>query len=510
MQLNKIVTISQLIDQVIPDCVKDGDSIVLCHGHYNIIHPGHLRFINHAKSLGKKLIVAVYGDQYFSSFELKKMYPQFLRAEGLSALELVDYVLILESLSLSKALEAIKPEVFVMGKDYELVKSGEEAEATKFAKSTGIKVVFHSGDIHYASSESLHSSQHDLEQVRLKQFVNSCERQQVNITNLPQYLEQFEKCRLLVFGDTIVDQYVACEPLGMSAEAPVVVVRELDTKEYVGGAGIVALHIRALGAKCSYLSIVGNDQPAEIVRNAMKEQNIDAHLIKDPTRPTTFKIRYMVENQKLFRVSRLQDRSPAQELESQMIARLEELVPQVDGVVVSDFVYGTVTKTLLKRLLELSKKHKVKLFGDLQCSSQVGSILQLKGFNLICPTEREARIALGDNESGLEWLAQTLRKKTNTKELLIKMGNEGLIAYAKKNGKDMSRKQHFPALAVNPVDVTGAGDSLLAAMSVSTCAGANLMEASAIGTCMAFIAVQNVGNSPIDKKLLHTLLKSIA
>jgi len=510
MQSKKIVTISQLIDQVIPDCVKDGDSIVLCHGHYNIIHPGHLRFIHHAKSLGNKLIVAVYGDQHFSSFELKKMYPQLVRAQGLSALELVDYVLILESITLLKALKAIKPAIFVMGKDYEFEETEEVAEVSKFAKSAGIKVVFHSGDIHYASSQLLHSSQQELEQVRLKQFVHSCERQQVDIANLPQYLEQFKKCRLLVLGDTIVDQYTACEPLGMSAEAPVVVVRELETKEYVGGAGIVALHVSALGAKCSYLSIVGNDQPAELVRNVMKEKNIDAHLIKDRSRPTTFKIRYMVENQKLFRVSRLQDHSPPQELESQMIARLEELVPQVDGVVVSDFVYGVVTKTLLKRLLELSKKHNVKLFGDLQCSSQVGSILQLKGFNLICPTEREARIALGDNESGLEWIAQTLRKKTKTKELLIKMGNEGLVAYAKNNGKGMSTRQHFPALAVNPVDVMGAGDSLLAAMSVSTCAGANLMETSAIGTCMAFLAVQNVGNSPVSKESLRSLLQSIA
>ena len=509
MKSKKIVTISQLIDKIIPKYEKNGNSFVLCHGHYNIVHPGHLRFIQHAKSLGNKLIVAVFGDEHCYDLDIRKIYPQLVRAQGLSALEFVDYVLILESLTLVKALEAIKPAVFVMGKDYELLKSGEEAEASKFAKSAGIKVVFHSGDIHYASSEFLHSSQQDIERVRLKQFVHSCEKQQVNIKNLTQYLDQFKKCNLLVLGDTIVDQYAACEPLGMSAEAPVVVVRELETKEYVGGAGIVAAHVRALGAKCSYLSIVGDDQPARIVRNSMKDQNIDAYLIEDPSRPTTFKIRYMVENQKLFRVSRLQDHSLTQELELQLIERLEELVPQVDGVLVSDFVYGTVTKNLLKRLLVLSKKHKVKLFGDLQCSSQVGSILQLKEFNLICPTEREARIALGDNENGLEWLAQTLRKKTKAKELLIKMGNEGFIAYAKKNSKDMSARQHFPALAVNPIDVTGAGDSLLAAMSVSICTGANLMEASAIGTCMAFIAVQNVGNSPVGIESLRSLLQSI-
>jgi len=508
MQPDKIITLAELRDQIVPACQRDGDSVVLCHGHYNIIHPGHLRFIHHAKSLGNKLIVAVYGDCHFSGLELKKMYPQLVRAQGISALQLVDYVLILDSLTLLDALGAIKPAVFVMGKDYEQERNGEEAEASRFANSSGIKVVYHSGEIHYASSELLHSSQQELEQARLHQFIESCKRQQVNIVDLSHYLGEFSNRRLLVVGDTIVDQYAACEPLGMSAEAPVVVVRELETQEYVGGAGIVAAHIRALGAECSYLSIVGKDQPGDFVRNEMEKQQIDAHLIEDSSRPTTFKIRYMVNNQKLFRVSRLQDHSPSQELESQLIERLEELVPQVDGVLVSDYVYGVVTNRLLTRLLELAKKHSVKLFGDLQCSSQIGNILRFKEFDLLCPTEREARIALGDNESGLEWIAQTLRDKTKSNDLLLKMGSDGFIIYTSENG--FLQRQHFPALAANPLDVTGAGDSLLAAMSVSVCAGASLMEASAIGTCMASIAVQTVGNIPVSYEKLQTLLLTMS
>ncbi|MAF20498.1 MAG: hypothetical protein CMI55_02325, partial [Parcubacteria group bacterium] len=170
--------------------------------------------------------------------------------------------------------------------------------------------------------------------------------------------------------------------------------------------------------------------------------------------------------------------------------------------------YGVVTNRLLTRLLELARKHSVKLFGDLQCSSQIGNILRFKEFDLLCPTEREARIALGDNESGLEWIAQTLRDKTKSNDLLLKMGSDGFIVYTSENG--FLQRQHFPALAVNPLDVTGAGDSLLAAMSVSVCAGASLMEASAIGTCMASIAVQTVGNIPVSYERLQTLLLSMS
>ena len=112
---------------------------------------------------------------------------------------------------------------------------------------------------------------------------------------------------MLVIGDAILDQYAGCEALGMSAEAPVIVVKELDTETYIGGGAIVSAHIKALGAKCQFISVVGDDKEAEYVRNSMRDLEVTAKLIVDKTRPTTFKKRYVVENQKLFRVSRLDD-----------------------------------------------------------------------------------------------------------------------------------------------------------------------------------------------------------
>ena len=106
--------------------------------------------------------------------------------------------------------------------------------------------------------------------------------------------------RLIVLGDTIVDQYAACEAIGMSAEAPVVVVRELEHKNFIGGAAVVAAHISALGAKCDFISVVGADSTAELVSKELATQGIGNGLSRDPTRPTTFKKRYVVENQKLF------------------------------------------------------------------------------------------------------------------------------------------------------------------------------------------------------------------
>ena len=140
----------------------------------------------------------------------------------------------------------------------------------------------------------------------------------------------------------------------------------------------------------------------------------------------------------------------------------------------------------------------------------MGDVSKFLNFDLICPTEREARIALGDQESGLDWIANTLIQRTKTRNLVLKMGPEGFIAYNREEkSADFDVRQHFPALEVNPVDLTGAGDSLLAAMAVSFCSDATLMQASIVGTCMAALAVQMVGNFPVKKEALHHSLLSL-
>ena len=119
-------------------------------------------------------------------------------------------------------------------------------------------------------------------------------------------MNSWASARLIVLGDTIVDEYAACEALGMSAEAPVVVVRELANRNFIGAAAVVAAHIRALGAEVDLVSVVGEDSSASFVHEKLKSLGIGNKLVVDRSRPTTFKKRYLVENQKLFRVSKLE------------------------------------------------------------------------------------------------------------------------------------------------------------------------------------------------------------
>ncbi|EQA36758.1 putative bifunctional protein RfaE, domain I [Leptospira inadai serovar Lyme str. 10] len=481
---------------------------VLCYGHFNVIHPGHIRFLQYAKSLSKGLKVAVLGDDNLEA-KRNKYFRQMERAEGVASLHFVDSVFVLDKISLNQLISRTKPSILVLGKEFEGSQRQDIREAIAEIQEQGGQVVFHAGEIHYASSELLHGSQSEIETERRHLFLQSCKRQGVSSDGLLSRIANFSGSKILVIGDTIVDQYVACDAIGMSAEAPVLVVRELETKEFVGGAGVVAAHVNALGAECSFLSVVGEDPNADLVRRDLEGNGIGVHLIRDSTRPTTFKIRYMVENQKLFRVSRLKEHSLSKNIEDQFLEKLRLIAPDFDGILICDFVYGVVTPRILSEIQSIAREKGIFLFGDLQCSSQVGNVAKFEDFHLICPTEREARIALSDHEAGLEWIANTLLERTRSKNLLVKLGAEGFIAYSNDSPGHFRKKEHFPALISNPVDVAGAGDSLFAAMAVSICSGANLMEASAIGACVAALAVQTIGNIPVSRQKLENFIKNL-
>jgi len=491
---HKIISVNEL----------NTDNIVLCYGHFDLIHPGHLRYLQYAKTLANNLVVALMSDKELNG-ENQKSYLEDERAESVANLQIVDHVIVLNNeLTLDCLIDIVKPKVLVLGKEFEQNQSEQINLAVNAVKNHG-KVVFHAGETHYFNANLLFKNVADIEVNSKNQLNKICKNYKITLRDIQKKLSNFSNSELVVIGDTIVDNYVACDAIGMSAEAPVLVVKELENREFIGGAAIVASHVAALGAKCHYISVVGEDDQSNMVSKSLIGQNIGVDLIVDESRPTTYKTRYMVENQKLFRVSRIKDHKISAEIEQKIIDKLTVLAPNIDGILVSDFIYGVITQNILDFIIKLSKQFNIKLYGDLQCSSQAGKVSKFRDFDLITPTEKESRIALDDNESGVEWVATTLLKNTNSKNMLMKLGSDGFIAYS----KNLIDRQDFPALSVNPVDVTGAGDSLFAVMSVSLSSGANLIEASVIGTCMASLAVKDIGNTPITNDRLNQYIYEV-
>lgn len=478
----------------------------LCHGHFNILHPGHIRYLKNASQQGERLIVSVISDRNLQDSGYSNLYSQKERASSVSSLEIVDQVILLKNETLTDVIKKISPSTLVLGKEFEVERFDEVEEAVKLCLKNGVKVVFHAGDIQYASSKFLHSTQSDLEKEQIKIFRDSCRKNQLTAKSLLQSINSLEKSSILVIGDTIVDRFVACDAEGMSSEAPVIVARELDTQYFIGGAAIVALHAKRLGANCHFISVTGSDKSREFLEENLSKEKVSYFLAEDYSRPTTLKTRYTIDNQKMFRVSRLIKKPLSENIENQILKEIQLKAKAVDAIIVSDFVYGVITPRVLEEISRIAKAQNILLIGDLQCSSQIGNISKFKNFDLLTPTEKEARIAIGSSDEGIEWVSNQLIAKTNCKHLIAKLGSDGLIAYTCHSSS--RKRQYFPALNANPLDTAGAGDSLLACAACSLSVGQTLEEAAAIGTLVASLVVGNLGNIPVYKdQLLEYLME---
>lgn len=462
---------------------------VFVYGDFNILHPGHLRLLKFAKESGDYLTIGVNSDKLVNN---SNFLNETFRLESVKATSYVDEAFLLQE----RACDYIareKPDIVVKGKEHE-EKINPELD---IVKSYGGKLLFTSGEISFSSVDLLK-----------KEFLNTIlsnithdklylQRHSITYQRLKQIVNDFKKLKVLVLGDSIVDEYITNEPLGMSQEDPTIVVRPISSEKFIGGASIVAAHSKTLGANVEFLSVLGSDEGCEYVDNSLKELGIKRELIKDATRPTTLKQRHRANGKTLLRVNQFKQHAISKEIQNELLTKIENSAKKLDLIILSDFSYGIFTKTVIDGIKTVAKANRIKIVADSQSSSQIGDIAKFEDMDLVTPTEREIRLALNDFSSGLVVLSEKLRKKSNPQYVFTTLGSEGLLIY--NNNEDELLTDKLPALSNIASDVSGAGDSLLTCASMSLSVGANIWEAAYLGSLAAAIQVSSVGNIPIKK-----------
>jgi rfaE bifunctional protein kinase chain/domain len=243
--------------------------------------------------------------------------------------------------------------------------------------------------------------------------------------------------------------------------------------------------------------VCGRDDIAGFARQALHRHGVEAELIEDPTRPTTHKQRYRAAGKTLLRVNDLRQHAIEPDLAAKLLARIERLLPQTDLLLFSDFNYGCLPQPLVDALTERAAARGIVMAADSQASSQLADIARFRGMALVTPTEREARLAMRDFESGLAVLAEALRVRAAAKNVFITLGAEGLLVHAPKDGGKELATDQLPALNTAPKDVAGAGDSLFCAASMAIRAGVDVWPAAYLGALAAACQVGRVGNLPV-------------
>jgi rfaE bifunctional protein kinase chain/domain len=475
------------------------ERIVFVSGHFNVLHPGHIRLLRFAKEYGGRLIVAVESDRLAGN---AAHVPEKLRLEGVQSNSWVDEAFIADD-PIAAVIARLRPDFVVKGKEHESLYNPESEALTQY----GGKLLFSSGETMFSSLDLIRREfrEFDSRSITLPQeYLN---RHGIERQRLAALVQQFAKLRVCVVGDLIIDEYITCQPLGMSQEDPTIVVMPIDSTRFIGGAGIVAAHAAGLGASVQFLSVTGADAIREFAVKGLAEMGVQSHLMLDDSRPTTLKQRYRSKGKSLLRVSHLHQGAISVAIQEQIFSKIEQVLDKIDLLVFSDFNYGCLPQPLVDKIIQMAKRHGVLMAADSQSSSQVGDISRYKEMGLLTPTEREARISTRNHEGGLVVLAESLRNQSSAHNILLKLGEEGLMIHADSGltGADWLTDR-VGALNTAPKDVAGAGDSLLITSALALASGGNIWEAACLGSLAAAVQVGRVGNTPIQtSELLQEL-----
>jgi rfaE bifunctional protein kinase chain/domain len=478
--------------------------VIMCHGVFDIVHPGHLRHLLYAKSKAEILIASLTADCHISKGCYRPHVPQDLRAINLAALEMVDYVIIDTEPTPLKNLAQIKPDIFAKGYEYQAsglpLKTQEELDVVQ---SYGGELIFTPGDYVLSSSLLIETAPPSL---RMEKLVGLMESADLTFDELRRVIDSFEGRRIHVIGDTIVDTFTHTSMIGGQTKTPTISVLFEKKTDYIGGAGVVAEHLRAAGADVTFSTVLGEDNLKDFVLEGLSRSGVECKPVIDKTRPTTNKNAIISGGYRLLKLDTLDSRS----ISDKIVLSLTQAIAEepADALVFSDFRHGVFNRRTIPTLTEAIPAGMYKV-ADSQVASRWGNITEFRGFDLITPNEREARFALGDQDSGIRPLAADLYDAAQCKTLMLKLGDKGVLTC--RHGDHQALDSYFvvDSFVDRLVDGVGAGDALLAYSTLSMLASQSEITATIIGIMAAACECEKDGNIPVTIEDVHHKLDAV-
>jgi cytidyltransferase-like protein len=466
--------------------------VIMCHGVFDVVHPGHVRHLLYAKSKADLLVASITADKHITKGVHRPHVTQDLRALNLAAFEMVDYVVIDRNDRPLANIETIQPDYFAKGFEYNATGlAPKTAEEATIVAAYGGEMIFTPGDIVYSSSALINLARPS---VKLETLQILMERNQITFDVLRDVLGRIPGQRVHVVGDTIVDSYTHCTMIGGQTKTPTMSVLYERRVDYVGGAGIVAKHLIAAGAKVTFSTVLGDDELKTFAIEDMRAVGIDVRAVIDASRPTVNKNAIVVGGYRLLKVDTLDNRS----ISDNILASIAEAVSSTpaDAVVYSDFRHGLFNRRTIPELIKAIPPGVFRV-ADSQVASRWGNITEFTDFDMITPNEREARFALADQDSGIRPLASGLYDAARCKLLILKLGERGVLACRDSDHESLDSFFVIDSFVHHLVDAVGAGDALLAYSTLAMLISRNDAISTMLGAFAAACECEHDGNIPI-------------
>lgn len=306
---------------------------------------------------------------------------------------------------------------------------------------------------------------------------------------MKELFNKFRNTGILVIGDLMVDRYIWGKVRRISPEAPVPVVEVTNEELLLGGAANVAHNILSLGGKVYVAGTIGSDDAGRILIDKFRESGISTDgIVIDSDRPTTVKTRVIAHSQQMVRFDKEIKSDIRHSTLSLILDYVKSCLPQIKGIIISDYCKGLITEALIKKVLALADSKKF-----ISVDPKIGHFDYYKGVSLITPNINEASLGSGleiVDEKTLISSGKMLLKKLRCKAVIITRGDEGMSLF-EKNGK----VTHIPTCAREVYDVSGAGDTVIATLTLSHSAGAPLKDAAIIANHAAGVVVGKIGTA---------------
>jgi rfaE bifunctional protein kinase chain/domain/rfaE bifunctional protein nucleotidyltransferase chain/domain len=489
-KIKRLSSIAKLVQKA----KKEGNKIVLCHGVFDIIHPGHIRYLEAARKFGDRLVVTTTADKFVQKGPGRPVFKQELRAEVISSIAVVDYVGIVNSPSAVESIRVIRPDYYVKGPDFKKRKSIDgtkslfEEEKAEIEKAGG-ELVFTEDDITFSSSKIL-TDYYDIYPREMKLYLDKL-KHKLSLEALIDQLEKLKKHKVLIIGDSIIDQYCYCLPLGKSYKEPHMVQQYISEESYLGGVLATANHLAALVGQITLVTLLGKKKSFRSLISKKLKPAITPVFFAQSIQPTIIKRRFIDINskQKMFQISYLkEDFELPQKLEKEIMDYLEKVIEKYDLVVCNDFGHGLISPAISKLLVRKSKFLALNVQAN-SANYGYNVITKFSRADYVCIDKQEIRLAMQNKFTDVTVLMKKIYRKMDAKMMLVTQGPLGTLSVT-----GDSEVTEAPALSSKVVDRVGAGDALFAITAPCVAAGMDPDTVSFLGNVAGALKVAIIGN----------------
>ena len=314
----------------------------------------------------------------------------------------------------------------------------------------------------------------------------------MKIKDVEKLLGSLKKSKILVIGDIGLDNYIVGDVKKISPEAPVPVVEVKEHYYRLGLSANVANNVKALGAKCDVIGVIGDDSNAEIIKKELRDIKVDTDgLIVDKNRPTTHKTRVLASRlHHVVRIDREDKSALPNPIKNKIIKKCDDMISEYDVIIMEDYAKGFFKNGVASDIIDICHKTKKPVFVD---PSRYTDPNLYKGATLLKPNFDETKIISGveiEDEKTLQKACAEVLKRLNLEYLVVTRGKEGMTVFSKKH------KPHtIPTFALEVYDVSGAGDTVISSLVLAYSTGLNIYDSAFFANTTAAIVVGKVGTA---------------